>query len=356
MPSPTICTVITRSFLAHARALTKSVHQFHPDAKVYVLLADKTEGLDPKSEPFELIPLETLADAGTVHRMCFYYTAFELCNALKPFLLEHVLKAENLSQAIYLDSDIFVFGALDPILSALAKHPILLSPHRRSAIKEPPIEDEESIERRLLRWGVYNGGFVAVTKSKEGMSFLSWWKEHLVRECLEKESGLFVDQLWLNLVPSLFPSTGILRHGGINRGYWNLNEGTLEKTPQGFLFGGEPLVFVHFSGWDIQNPTHVTRHTRRFDQATVAAWPEIGRTYEQALLACGHEQARALPYGFSQFSTGQHITPEMRRAFLREVERGVTSNVSPFDRVQDFTLQRPGTLRRIAGSIKRRVQ
>src|SRR5439155_7132754 len=54
----TICTAITKSHLAYARTLARSMLSIHPAAQVYVLLADRNDGdFDPAAEPFHLIPL-----------------------------------------------------------------------------------------------------------------------------------------------------------------------------------------------------------------------------------------------------------------------------------------------------------
>ncbi len=53
----------------------------------------------------------------------------------------------------------------------------------------------------LLIDGVFNLGFIGLSKAAETERFLDWWE----RRCLnlgynERWSGLFVDQKWINLV------------------------------------------------------------------------------------------------------------------------------------------------------------
>ena len=58
---------------------------------------------------------------------------------------------------------------------------------------------------------------------------LHWWKERTYNMGYQRlEKGLFVDQLWMNLVPVLFESCNVLNHPGYNMGPWNLHERKLQ--------------------------------------------------------------------------------------------------------------------------------
>jgi hypothetical protein len=75
-------------------------------------------------------------------------------------------------------------------------------------------------ELDILRSGVYNLGFLGLTRSQETMRFLKWWQVRLHDRCLvDLNRGLFVDQRWMDLAPGLFDGVFVLRDPGCNVAY-----------------------------------------------------------------------------------------------------------------------------------------
>src|SRR4051812_3131269 len=127
--TPTICTVITKSHLAHARVLARSMRQFHPDAEVVVLLADRIDGhFSPAAEPFRLVLLDQLIHPKLAEQMAFYYSAFELCCALRPMLHDFVWRNSRATEWVFLDSDIQVVGDMSDVFQSAAQASILVNP------------------------------------------------------------------------------------------------------------------------------------------------------------------------------------------------------------------------------------
>lgn len=125
--------------------------------------------------------------------------------------MRHVLDVLGVERVVYLDPDIRLYAPITPILDALQESNVVLTPH---LITRGPTE-QESIERDLLRTGAYNLGFVAVRAGTVGESFLDWWSEKLVEQCLvDLPAGLFVDQKWIDRAPGLFDGVEILRDPG----------------------------------------------------------------------------------------------------------------------------------------------
>ena len=46
----------------------------------------------------------------------------------------------------------------------------------------------------------------------------------------------------------------VLRDRGANVAYWNLDTRALEHGPDGYTVDGEPLRFMHLSGFDPSDP------------------------------------------------------------------------------------------------------
>jgi hypothetical protein len=94
-------------------------------------------------------------------------------------------------------------------------------------------------------------------------------------------------------------------------------------------------MFVHFSGWDIDNPAAVSRKSGAYtgEQANLPQldiWKKLGLRYRAALLENGYEQTHRLPYAFSQFDDGTPITIEMRRKYFEDLVTGKALPESPF--------------------------
>jgi hypothetical protein len=234
----------------------------------------------------------------------------ELNTALKPTFLKRLL-AQGHRSAVYLDPDIRVFAPPAPVLQALEHSEIVLTPHSLS----PVLDGKRPSDIDFLRAGTFNLGFVAVRNGDTSRAFLDWWE----RRCLglgfdDVTFGVFVDQKWVDLVPSYFPSFHVLRHPGCNVAYWNLHERTLASTDGGYAVNGQPLVFFHFSGVNPNAPQQLSKHQNRHALSPGTALARLVESYCAAVLAAGHAGYQQFPYGFARLDDGTPITPLMRRA------------------------------------------
>ena len=203
------CTVVARNYLAYARVLTASLQRVDPDAAVSVLVLDDVDDpIDDSQEGFHVVrPADLDIEPREFHHMATIYNVLELATALKPWLLERLLKTDDV--VCYLDPDIEVFGALDEIEVLARRHSIVLTPH---SITPLPRDGMIPSELTIRQAGVFNLGFIAV--SRGASRFLTWWMERLRRECrIAPEIGLFVDQRWVDFVPSYFEHTVLFDEG-----------------------------------------------------------------------------------------------------------------------------------------------
>lgn len=342
MTAQAICTIITKSHLCYARTLAESVREYNPQMPVYVLLADRLDGyFDPSQEPFELIFLEDLPDQDILQQMCFYYTPFELCCALRGWLHEFLFDHTDLQEWLFLDSDILVMHDLQRIFQFLKSHSVLLNPHFQRWQK---LNSGDELERVVLRAGLYNGGFLGMRRCEESWLFIQWFKSRLRVFCFddlaqEDLRGLFVDQRWLTLVPLYFPHAGLLTVPGANLAHWNLFEHTLNlHNDETITVDSEPLLFVHFSGWDIEKPTEVSSHNfaSTKPEEFLIVWEQLGRLYRDRLLAHDYTVTRRFPYAFGHFSNGEPIHIAMRRAYYEDLVSGSAPTSEPFEMATHF--------------------
>jgi len=350
------CTIVTKSHLAYARALATTLTEQNPQGKLFVLLADRIDGyFDPEKEPFELIPIEDLADQDYIQQMCFYYTPSELCFSLRAWLHEYMLKKFTFKKWIYLDSDIIVYHSLERISKQLDHCSILLSPHLLSI--NPPrslnVKAIRRLESYLLRnGGIYNGGFLALRRSAESRAFIKWFKDHLRMYGFDNRPMQSGDQFWLTCVPLYFKEVSVQRDPGANLAYWNLYERTIEQDASGKItVNGEPLLFFHFAGFDINKPKNLTKYALA-QELKIVSKPiaELAKNYHNLLINNGHEEAKKYPYASGKFKDGQTITPIMRRMYFNLVYSEKLFKGSPFEQHKYF--QTRLRLQRIISSVK----
>jgi hypothetical protein len=335
MSERVVCTIITKSYVPYARTLANALAEYDPNSKLFVLLADKVDGyFEPDKENFNLIRLEDLPEQETVEKMCFYYTPFELCCALRGMLHEYMFEHTAIESWLFLDSDIMIFSSLEEIFQKLQKTSILLNMHCNTPVD---VKYVDPYEFSFLRSGLYNGGFLGLRRTDESKKFISWFKTRLTKFCFDDLSigevrGLFVDQLWLNLIPLYFKDVSFCLEPGVNLGHWNLFERALKKDFNGkFTVNDKPLFFFHFSGWDISNPYKVSKYSPIDSENTPPVWIELSEIYKEKLLRNDYKTFAHFPYAFNYFHGGELITLTTRRMYYNELMQDIEIKGSPFE-------------------------
>ena len=340
MSQQVVCTIITKSYLAFARVLSQTLTQHNPNAKLYVLLADSPDGyFEPANEPFDIIFLEDLLDQPLVKKMCFYYTPLELCCALRGMLHEYIYEKKIADSWIFLDSDILVFNSLEEIFDQLKTTSILLNPHIISPVAQKLVNP---IELEVLASGIYNGGFLGLSRTEDTKKFIDWFKHRLAHYAFNRRGKesiglLFLDQLWLNLVPHFFQGVSFLTHPGANAAYWSLHSHTVTKQADTFFVEGKPLLFTHMSCWDISQPEVI--HKYLSIESITHYWGEWGNYYRKLLLENGYEECKKYPYSFDKFSSGRKILAAMRYLYYEKVFSAESLTMNPFANANYFTSQ-----------------
>jgi glycosyltransferase involved in cell wall biosynthesis len=321
-----ICTIVSKNYLAHARCLVDSFLDHHPQGRAFVLLVDRPEGyFDPGKERFTTVPVEELQIAD-FRVLSFRYTLLELCTAVKPFFLEFLFRSFGLEKLCYFDPDILICGSLDEVAAGLETSGILLTPHILDFLEDGYYPDELDI----LQAGTFNLGFIGLSRHAGLERFLSWWQRKLLLHCTAEEgSGLFVDQRWIDLVPSLFEGVHILRDPSYNVAYWNLAHRTVTREGGTRMINGVPLKFFHFSGFVPEDIRQVSKHQNRVTLGDVPGLGPLFVEYRDTLLARGYDTVKAWPNAFGSFDNGVAIPDSARRAY-RGVDPEGTRWRNPF--------------------------
>ena len=317
-----VFTICAANYLARARALGTSLRRHHPEARFVVGLVDRLgeAGRHVDLSGCEILEVEALGLA-PLAEMRERYEVLELLMALKPFYLERLLEESGVERLIYLDTDTRLYAPLDPVHEALRGAAIVLTPH----LLTPPSVD---FERAVMRYGVFNLGFVALARTPEASAFLAWWRSRLLRDCLERVSkGWYLDQLVVNPAPVYFPGAAVLRDPGVNVAWWNLYERPLARRGDSYAVGdGAPLRLFHFSHYDPCDPKAFAKLAERARAPLGEVAEELYRAYGEELLANGHralrERAWALAPAAAPAGEGRALGKRLRRLWSARRELG----------------------------------
>ena len=312
-PAPAACTIIARNYLSYATILAESYLRHAPGTRFYLLVVDGLPADVALPDGVRVVPAEQLR-LPTFYEMAFKYDVTELCTAVKPAFLSLLLTEYAEGSVAYFDPDILVLRPLAELNEALTRSDILLIPHLLDPI---PRDGHKPSEQDILIAGGYNLGFLALKAGAETSRLLAWWGDRLEDGCrVDPGNGLFVDQRWMDLAPSLFPSAAVLREATYDVAYWNLHSRPLERGRDGFEVDGRPLAFFHFSGFDPRQAQRLSKHQTRTVVAAGSPLAELLQLYADLQQRHGHPACSRWPYGFSRFSNGVPVSLAFRRLFL----------------------------------------
>jgi glycosyltransferase involved in cell wall biosynthesis len=329
-------TVATRSYLARGVVLARSLRATNPGWKQVIVLVDGEPGEFESTDDYTIRTLADLPlDAAEAHRMALIYDPSEFSNSLKPWALQMILD-EGDEFAAYIDSDVMVFGSMDPLERLAAEHQVVLTPHTIHPMPRDGLQPDETI---INRAGTFNAG--CITVSHQGRPVLEWLQERLRRDCVvDYERVLFFDQGWWDLAPGFF-DVAVLRDPGFNVAYWNLHERAMERVGGVIMVGDSPLRFFHFSGFDPRNPWMLTKHLPAKPRVPLSENPlvaELCDQYRRSIESVEEELTlEGVAYGFGRLGDGTEIGPGLRAAFrellAREDDDGIGPVPKPFDGV-----------------------
>jgi hypothetical protein len=329
-----IVTIVTRNYLAYARALMRHCELHEPGADRFVVIVDRLPAGEVADVPNSDIIYGDELGIERWPRYAFQYTPFELVCALKPHVVDRLIRDKGYQQVVYLDGDMKLYGPLTPVWRALEKDSIVLTPHLLRPLPDNSVQPYESLYSAC---GTFNAGFFAVRDTDTGRSFTNWWAAMLRKHCIvDLSAGMFVDQRWLCLVPGLFPETCILRHPGLNAGHWTLLQATWECRSTGaastsdVYVDGDPTVLFHFSGMMPDHPDAYRACQNRISIDEIPCLKRLVDDFHRDVYAAGHRQCVAWGFGMERLSDGTPVKHAWREAIRRD-EIEFADVEDPFD-------------------------
>eukprot|EP01132_Coremiostelium_polycephalum_P015393 gene15393-18596_t len=268
-------TICTNNYLAQAKILSASIHQFAKEYKFYLFLVDELHPeINYQDFPgIEFILAKTLPIEFS--DLIKKYDIVELNTCIKASAFKHLFTEKGAETVHYFDPDIELFDDIKQLDTNFEQAPILLTPHIMNPI---PWQEGSPNENLFLNHGLYNLGYIGINKKGDYMKLLNWWENRTLTMGFNRtRHGLFVDQLWINYVPLFFPgSTKILFDQGYNMGPWNLHERSLSNKEDRFFVNDQvSLKFYHFSSYKYNQ--HEISGNYRY---TFASNPDVRSLYD----------------------------------------------------------------------------
>lgn len=303
----TFLTIITADRAGQARLFARSARAWHPDARLVVLVAGAASPRMFESLFDRVIAAEELSFGGLAD-MRFRYSLAELCFALKPWALRHLLDESIDGPIFYFDSDIELFSPLVEAEAALSRGAnLVLTPH---ILMPGP---DEAREKAFLRTGSFNAGFFAIAPTPAARAFVAWWGERVrtggTHDPLE---GTYGDQKWLELAPSICDGVAVLRHPGYNFAYWNAHERPLRCLGGIWTAANWPLRFVHYSRWDLRQED-AEQYLARFFVSEYHPFADLFAEYRQKVDA----ESRSCGAPAPVVGTPEAVPELIRQAYAR---------------------------------------
>lgn len=306
-----ICTIAAENYLPKALHLAETARRHHPDAVLVLCLVERT--LHPSAagdSPFDRQILAADLGLPGFNHFAFRHTVLELSTAIKPALLQWLLRSYP-GEAVfyYLDPDIDVHGPFDEANDRLTSASILATPHHVGDVTHPT--EIVDVVLPVLRYGIFNLGFLGLRRSDVAESFLAWWAHKLALFCYaDPARGLFVDQKWIDLACGIFPIT-VLSEPGYNVANWNIGSRPIVGQPRAYTVCGRPLRFVHFSHIDIGKDQ---RYFRRYAPLGTEPIHRIRRAYVQRIEDIKRHIGAGDRWSFDYFESGERVNLEARLA------------------------------------------
>jgi hypothetical protein len=260
-------TICSNNYLAQAKTLGDSLITNNPDYTFIIGLVDRKHSFIDYSfyEPHIILPVEELL-INNFDDLWKKYNIIELNTSVKASYFKFIYrKFLNAKIVFYFDPDIQIFNSFETLENELNDYSILITPHIVTPIA---IDDLLPSENLFLNYGLYNLGFIGFNIfSSEVREMLDWWEERTFKLGFAKiNQGLFVDQIWINLVPIFYKDVKVLKNLGYNVAPWNLHERkNLSYDNNKYLMhDGSPLIFYHFSTYKFSLPNILSNKYRRY--------------------------------------------------------------------------------------------
>ncbi len=312
--------VVTKSHLTQALAVSHSLRAAGNPETLHVLVVDAEKiELGPVPDGMEYHGLGEFSGEFP-EKMLYYFDAFELCNAMRPFLMQKLLQ-KGAEAVIYLDSDIFVVGSFEPVWETLRTYPIVQTPH---VLCPPAMHLGYIDEISIVDQGILNSGFSAWKNHPASLQALDWMKQRFPRYVfMRRTQGMWGDQKLMPFIANYFPEAVLIsRDPALNVAFWNAQERQVVVEPKNYAIKGRPVVFFHMSGYRLEFPGKICSYfSEKANDEILRLAPWFGRVirdYGALLKKCGADpNATKKDYKYGYYR-GIKLNPLLRSLLFKK--------------------------------------
>jgi hypothetical protein len=235
------CTYFDHNYLSRATLAIESLRRFEAKTPIYVLaLSELCEAImrDMALPHVKIIPLTVLEEAyPELASIKPTRTLIEYYFTLSPFLPHYLFSKTTADRITYIDADLYFFTSPRPVLDALGKASVAITPHRFSFE-----------HRNHVQYGVFNVAWITYRRCAEGLDCLNAYKADCAAWCYDRvEDRRFGDQKYLDAWPLRYPALKIIHHKGFNLAIWNVHNYMIRVANGVVMIDDEPLIFYHFA-------------------------------------------------------------------------------------------------------------
>jgi hypothetical protein len=236
------CTYFDSNYLPRGIAMIRSLRRHDPNALIYVLCLDDNtfDVMAASSENVTLIHIDELlsadpefADSRNNRTLIEWYFTATSC------LVNYIVKKyPTINNLYYLDSDLYFYNSVQPLIEESKNAAAQIIEHRFSKQMQ-----------HLLVYGRFNVGWIGFSTTAEGLALIHDYRSSCIDWCYEKlEGDRYGDQKYLDQWPQKFPSCVISKHLGANVAVWNISDRTLTRQGKDTFIDDSKLIFYHFQG------------------------------------------------------------------------------------------------------------
>lgn len=300
-----IFTSICANYGHKARALATSVKAQVKDARFFVCLTERAIPEEINYDCFDKIILSKDMWPGNFNQFIFKHAIVEASTAVKAHFFQYLYNTYPEEDAfVYLDPDCYVYSDLIELKEILKTRPVVLCPH----LLQPGNVD---MELSSTAHGVYNLGFLGIKNCKEGKKVIDWWAERLYLFCYDDiQRGIFTDQKWMDLAPCFF-DVEIFKHRGYDFAPWSLLDCGMTKENGEYFIKGDPLRFIHFSGYGKTAQMCMEKWLPEGDHPFKQLYKEYSKIHEMF----NQEGISKISWSYSCYESGERIKDDVRKKY-----------------------------------------
>lgn len=337
-----ICTVVARRDLAHARVLADSFRASHPDGRCHVLILDPPSGgpdLHAAGEPFALVDPDAIG-CEAIDLLRTAYDADELAMALRPWLLEHLLRCHADGGVAFVEARSLILRRMTELEAMLRDRAVVLTPRVQGVL---PRHDGAG-RPGGGRSGVFDLGLVGLSDRPDAHRFLDLWRERM----LDFGASDATSGAWADVAPGLVYDVQIMRDPAYGIARWNLHERRLTWSDEVYRSGTRPVCCVNLDGVGPGGPGQPAA-----DPDTDEVFARLVADHRRRLRAAGHDAWEGRAYGYDLLPSGQTLDRTMRalyRAHAQDAARAASAFTPAGEAALIDSVTRPSTE---AGALNR---